>query len=75
MLHNNPLLVRTHDFYPRAYGGVEQSWQTPELQGSGNTAGNGAHLAGSLAGLPYALAEIEQGFIVPKNVQALTWQE
>jgi hypothetical protein len=75
MLHDNPLLVRSHDFYPRAYGGVEQSWQTPELQGSGNTAGNGAHLAGSLAGLPYALAEIEQGFIVPKNVQALTWQE
>lgn len=75
MLHNNPLLVRTHDFYPRAYGGVEQSWETPTLQGSGNTAGNGAHLAGSLAGLPYALAEVEQGFIVPKNVQALTWQE
>jgi len=75
MLHDNPLLVRSHDFYPRAYGTVGQSWQTPELQGSGNTAGNGAHLAGSLAGLPYALAEIEQGFIVPKNVQALTWQE
>ncbi len=75
MLHNNPLLVRTHDFYPRSFGGAEQSWQIPELQGSGNTAGNGAHLAGSLAGLPYALAEVEQGFIVPKNVQALTWQE
>jgi hypothetical protein len=75
MLHNNPLLVRTHDFYPRTGAGVEQSWQTPELQGTGNTAGNGAHLAGSLAGLPYALAEVEQGFIVPSNVQALTWQE
>jgi len=75
MLHNNPLLVRTHDFFPRAYGGSEQSWETPALQGSGNTAGNGAHLAGSLAGLPYALAEVEQGFIVPKNTQALTWQE
>ena len=75
MLHNNPLLVRTHDFYPLTYDGARHSWQTAEPQGGGNTAGNGAHLAGSLAGLPFALAEVEQGFIVPKNVQALTWQE
>ena len=75
MLHNNPLLVRTHDFSPLTYDGARHSWQVSALQGGGNTAGNGAHLAGSLSGLPFALAEIEQGFIVPKNVQALTWQE
>ena len=30
--------------------------------------------SGSLADLPYVLAEVEQDFIVPENVQALIWQ-
>jgi hypothetical protein len=30
---------------------------------------------GSLADLPYALAETEQDFIAPENVQALIWKE
>jgi len=38
-------------------------------------AGGGAHLAGSLADLPFVLAEAEQDFIVPENVQALIWHE
>jgi hypothetical protein len=32
-------------------------------------------LVGSLADLPYALADAEQDFIVPDNVQALIWQD
>jgi hypothetical protein len=43
--------------------------------GSGLPAGGGAHLAGSLADLPFVLAEAEQDFIVPENVQALIWHE
>ena len=32
-------------------------------------------MVGSLADLPYVLAEIEQDFIAPENVQALIWRE
>jgi hypothetical protein len=35
----------------------------------------GAHLTGSLADLPYVLAETEQNFIAPDHVQALIWQQ
>jgi hypothetical protein len=41
----------------------------------GAPAGGGAYLLGSLADLPYVLAETEQDFISPENVQALIWQE
>jgi hypothetical protein len=75
MLHNNPLFVRSHDFSGEMTMEREQSWQTPHLFGSGLTAGGGAHLAGSLADLPYVLAEVEQNFIVPENVQALIWED
>ena len=75
ILHNSPLLVREHDFLASESVGQNRAWQAPQLFGIGLTAGNGTHLSGSLAGLPYALAEIEQDFIVPENVQALIWHD
>jgi hypothetical protein len=75
VLHNNPLFVRSHDFSGDTVIGVERLWQAPQLFGAGSPAGGGAHLIGSLADLPYALAEVEQDFIAPENVQALIWKE
>jgi hypothetical protein len=75
ILHNSPLLVREHDFLASESIGESRAWQAPQLFGIGLTAGNGTHLSGSLAGLPYSLAEIEQDFIVPENVQALIWHD
>jgi hypothetical protein len=74
-LHNNPLFVRSHDFAGDTVGGIKTLWQSPELIGEGSPAGGGAHFVGSLADLPYALAELEQDFIAPDNVQALIWKE
>jgi hypothetical protein len=74
-LHANPLFVRSHDFSGETVEGIKAVWQTPQLFGAGATAGGGAHFVGSLADLPYVLAELEQDFIVPKNVQALIWEE
>ena len=74
-LHNNPLLVRSHDFAGETVSGVKTLWQAPELFGEGSPAGGGAHLVGSLADLPYALAVLEQDFISPRSVQALIWKE
>ncbi|HEV2522323.1 MAG TPA: hypothetical protein VGT24_08080 [Candidatus Acidoferrales bacterium] len=80
MLHNNPLFVRSHDFSGGDYSGEaatasEQIWRTPRLFGRGWTASGGAHLIGSMADLPYALARVEQDFIVPQNVQSLIWED
>jgi hypothetical protein len=75
MLHNNPLFVRSHDFSGDTVVGVEHVWQAPQLFGEGSPAAGGAHLIGSLADLPYVLAEVEQDFISPENVQALIWRE
>jgi len=55
--------------------GAERLWRSPELVGIGTPAGGGAYLLGSLADLPYALAETEEDFIAPENVQALIWKE
>jgi hypothetical protein len=74
-IHNNPLFVRSHDFSGETVTGVEKVWQAPLLFGEGSPAGGGAHLVGSLADLPYVLAEVEQDFISPENVQALIWRE
>ena len=74
-LHNNPLFVRSHDFAGETVGGMETLWQAPQLLGAGSPAGGGAHFVGSLADLPYALAELEQDFISPDSVQALIWKE
>ncbi len=75
VLHHNPLLVRSHDFSGDTVAGVEHVWQAPQVFGEGSPAGGGAHLVGSLADLPYVLAEVEQDFIAPENVQALIWRE
>jgi hypothetical protein len=74
-LHNNPLFVRSHDFAGETVEGIKAIWQAPQLFGAGYPAGGGAHFVGSLADLPYALAELEEDFIAPKNVQALIWEE
>jgi hypothetical protein len=74
-LHTNPLFVRTHDFAGDTVSGVKTFWQAPDLFGQGSPAGGGAHFVGSLADLPYALAEMEQDFISPENLQALIWKE
>jgi hypothetical protein len=74
-LHNNPLFVRSHDFAGETVSGMKSLWQAPGLLGQGSSAGGGAHFVGSLADLPYALAELEQDFISPDNVQALIWKE
>lgn len=74
-LHNNPLLVRSHDFAGDTVTGFKTLWQTPQLLGQGTPAGGGAHFVGSLADLPYALATLEQDFISPDSVQALIWEE
>jgi hypothetical protein len=75
-LHNNPLLIRSHDFSGETVIGTEESvWQTPRLFGGGSPAGGGAHLVGSLADLPYVLAQMEEDFISPENVQALIWSD
>ena len=76
MLLNNPLFVRAHDFSGGVMApGGDQPWQTPRLYGRGYAASGGAHLAGSLADLPYVLAQVEQNFIVPENVQSLIWED
>ncbi len=75
VLHNNPLFVRSHDFSGDTVMGVERLWQAPHLFGEGSPAGGGAHLIGSLADLPYVLAEAEEDFIAPDHVQALIWQQ
>ena len=75
-LHHNPLLIRSHDFSGETVIGMEKSmWLTPQLFGVGSPAGGGAHLVGSLADLPYVLAEMEKDFISPENVQALIWSD
>jgi hypothetical protein len=61
ILHNNPLFVRSHDFAGDTVTGAP--------------AGGGARLVGSLADLPYVLADAEQDFIAPENVQALIWRQ
>ena len=80
MVHNNPLFVRSHDFSGGDYSGeeataAEQVWRSPRIFGRGWTASGGAHLIGSMADLPYALARVEQDFIVPQNVQSLIWED
>ena len=75
ILRVNPLLVRSHDFSGDTVIGIEGVWQSPHMFGAGSPAGGGAHLIGSLADLPYVLAEVEQDFIAPDHIQALIWRE
>lgn len=75
ILHHNSLFVRSHDFSGETVIGIQHLWQDAALFGAGSPAGGGAHLVGSLADLPYVLAQAEQDFISPKHVQALIWQQ
>ncbi|MGH9723399.1 MAG: hypothetical protein ACRD8O_24580, partial [Bryobacteraceae bacterium] len=60
-----------HDFL--GVQGASQTWRTTEVFGTGWPSNAGGRLVGSLAGLPYALAEAEQNFLVPTQTQALIW--
>ncbi len=75
MLHNNPLFIRRHDFSGDATRGSEPPWSAPRLVGRGETSGGGVRLSGGLPRLPYILAEVEQEFMVPKNIQSLIWED
>ncbi len=72
LIRANPLFVRGHDFL-----GVQEgsSWRTTRMLGTGWPNSGGGRLVGSLVGLPYALAEAEQNFLVPVKRQALIWQD
>ncbi len=71
LLRTNPVFVRSHDFLGQASEIL--SWREAGLHSSGWPFSAGGRLAGSLAGLPYALADAEQNFLVPSREQALIW--
>lgn len=71
ILYTNPVFVRSHDFL--GLQGASQTWRQTEVVGSGWPASSGGRLVGSLSGLPYALAEAEQNFLIPSREQALIW--
>jgi len=71
ILYTNPLFVRGHDFI--GMQGATHTWKTTEMLGTGWPSNGGGRLTGSLANLPYALAEAEQNFLVPTQTQALIW--
>ncbi len=71
ILITNPLFVRGHDFL--GMSGANHSWRTTEMYGTGWPSNAGGRLVGSLSGLPYALAEAEQNFLIPTQTQALIW--
>jgi len=71
VLYTNPLFVRSHDFLGIQSG--NHMWRATEVFGSGWPSNGGGRLVGSLSGLPYALAEAEQNFLVPDQTQALIW--
>lgn len=71
VLRTNPLFVRSHDFI--GIQGAQQTWSYTYVPGSGWPSNAGGRLAGSLASLPYALAEAEQNFLIPSHEQALIW--
>ena len=71
VLRTNPLFVRSHDFI--GISGASQTWKGTEVFGTGWPANAGGRLVGSLAALPYALAEAEQNFLIPSREQALIW--
>ena len=71
ILKTNPLFVRSHDFI--GMPGANQTWRWTEVMGGGWPTSAGGKLVGSLCGLPYAIAEAEQNFLVPSREQALIW--
>ncbi len=71
VLITNPLFARSHDFI--GMQGSNQTWKSTEVLGTGWPSSAGGRLVGSLATLPYALAEAEQNFLIPTREQALIW--
>jgi hypothetical protein len=71
VLYTNPVFVRSHDFL--GVQGSNHTWRSTELFGTGWPSNGGGRLVGSLTGLPYALAEAEQNFLIPSQTQALIW--
>ena len=71
VLYTNPVFVRGHDFLGAQ--GNNATWRATEVYGTGWPSNAGGRLVGSLATLPYALAEAEQNFLVPTQTQALIW--
>lgn len=71
VLITNPLFVRSHDFI--GIQSSNQTWRQTEVLGTGWPSSAGGRLVGSLSGLPYALAEAEQNFLIPSREQALIW--
>jgi hypothetical protein len=71
ILFTNPSFVRSHDFV--GMQGQSHTWRSTETYGTGWPSNAGGRLVGSLATLPYALAEAEQNFLVPSQTQALIW--
>jgi hypothetical protein len=71
ILYTNPVFVRSHDFL--GMQGSDHTWRLTELYGTGWPSNGGGRLVGSLASLPYALAEAEQNFLIPTQTQALIW--
>lgn len=71
ILYTNPVFVRSHDFL--GVQGANHTWRQTEMFGTGWPSNGGGRLVGSLAGLPYALAEAEQNFLIPTQTQALIW--
>lgn len=72
LIRANPLFVRSHDFL-----GPEGkfSWSRTRVHATGWPNSGGGRLVGSLMSLPYALASIEQNFMIPTERQALIWQD
>jgi hypothetical protein len=73
ILRTNSVFVRGHDFV--GMPGSQQTWQITEVFGTGWPSNAGGRLVGSLSGLPYALAEAEQNFLIPEREQALIWSD
>src|SRR5262249_44051340 len=73
MLHHSSVFVRSHDFSPDT-GDASLDWGVPQLSGKGRTAVGAARLIGSLADLPYVMAQVDQNLLVPQSFQALIWE-
>lgn len=71
VLYANPQFVRSHDFV--GVEGANATWKSTEVAGGGWPSSAGGRLTGSLASLPYALADAEQNFLIPSREQALIW--
>lgn len=69
----NPMFVRMHDFV--GYAGSPAAWRSTEVASLGWPANAGGRLSGSLVRLPYALAQAEQNFLMPRKEQALIWAD